>query len=70
MKHFRYHPNPELDRGFEYQERLTTALSCLMKEPDNETFLEVLMKALNAYREELEAGTARVPGKGFWANCR
>ncbi|MET0012049.1 MAG: hypothetical protein ABW088_00210 [Sedimenticola sp.] len=64
MKNYRYHPYPELDRGFEYQERLSVAFSCLIREPENETFLEVFLGALKVYREELGDGTARVPGEG------
>ena len=59
----KYHPNPALNKGFHYQQELEAHLIQLKTMPESDCHLDALLKSLIAFREELKAGTAVVPGE-------
>ncbi|MCW8882937.1 MAG: hypothetical protein OQL17_13215 [Sedimenticola sp.] len=63
----KYHPNPAINKGFHYQQELESHLVQLKTMPESDCHLDALLKSLIAFREELKAGTAVVPGERIFS---
>lgn len=60
----RFHPNQELNRGFEYQAQMLNVFEALQNNPIDETNLIALQHIVESFRHEIVADTARVPDDG------
>lgn len=58
-----YHPNPAINRGFQYQQELQSHLHQLQRNPHNEGHLEAFMESLYQFLQALRSGSAVVPGE-------